>query len=231
MEETMHQMLLTNLGGREHLVVNVTGAGGGSIADEARRAMDSAFALIEQSGFPTSSIVRSRIFARDANARRIASDLRVEMLKGALRAASSSYIDPARLPEAANVAVDLIAARTPAGVQKVTREYEPPIAPPMFVALGDMVYVSGCTDTSDGFDAQIANVRCYIARNLDAAGAKWTDVTGVSAHVSRKIDLADAWRKLNGLFPHLAGTMSLSPVDGYSAPEKLIEIEATARLG
>jgi enamine deaminase RidA (YjgF/YER057c/UK114 family) len=229
MEETMHQMSLTKLGGREHLVVNVTSSGGGSIAEESRLAMDSAFALIEQSGFATTNIVRSRIFARDADARRIASDLRVEMLKGGLRAASSSYIDPARLPAGANVAVDLIAARAPAGVQKVAREYEPPIAPPMFVALGDMVYVSGCTDTSEGFDAQIAKVRTYIARNLEAAGAKWTDVIGVSAHVSRKIHFADAWRKLDELFPQIAGTMNLSPVDGYSAPEKLIEIEATAR--
>ena len=227
----MHQMSLTNLGGREHLVVNVTGSGGGSIADEAQRAMSSAFNLIEDAGFSTVNIVRSRIFARDANARRIASDLRVEMLKGALRAASSSYIDPARLPEGVNVAVDLIAARAPAETQKIAREYEPPIAPPMFVRLGDMIYVSGCTDTSDGFDPQIANIRTYIARNLDAAGAAWSNVIGVNAHVSRTIDLGEAWIKLNGLFTDLAGPMTLSPVDGYSAPEKLIEIEATARLG
>lgn len=227
----MHQMSLTNLGGREHLVISVTGSGGGSIADEARHAMRSAFNLIEDAGFSTVNIVRSRIFARDANARRIASDLRVEMLKGALRAASSSYIDPARLPDAANVAVDFIAARAPAETQKIAREYEPPIAPPMFVRLGDMIYVSGCTDTSAGFDAQIGNIRTYIARNLDAAGASWSNIIGVNAHVSRKIDLSQAWLKLNGLFPELAGSISLSPVDGYSAPEKLIEIEATARLG
>jgi hypothetical protein len=49
--------------------------------------------------------------------------------------------------------------------------------------------------------------------------------------VSRKIDAGEAWRKLNGLFPDLQGPLSLSPVDGYSAPAKLIEIEATAKLG
>ncbi|MDP2357178.1 MAG: hypothetical protein Q8M31_14105 [Beijerinckiaceae bacterium] len=226
----MHQTAITNLGGREHLLVSVTGSGG-PVADEARRAMTDALALIEDSGFSTLHLVRSRLFARDANARRLASDVRVEMLKGALRAASSSYIDPSRLPDNANVCIDLVAVRAPADGQKVVREYEPVIAPPMFVALGDMVYVSGCTDVSDGFDAQISNVRSYIARNLEAAGAGWGHVVGVSAHVSRKIDAGEAWLKLNALFPDLGGPLSMSPVDGYSAPEKLIEIEATAKLG
>ena len=226
----MHQTATTNLGGREHLLVSVS-VSAASIADEPRRAMTEALALIESSGFSTGHLVRSRLFARDANARRIASDIRVEMLKGALRAASSSYIDPSRLPDNANICVDLVAVRAPASEQKVVREYQPLIAPPMFVAVGDMVYVSGCTDESEGFDAQIANVRSYIARNLEAAGAGWSNVVGVSAHVSRKIDAGEAWRKLNGLFPDLHGPLSLSPVDGYSAPAKLIEIEATAKLG
>lgn len=226
----MHQTAITNLGRRDHLLVSVIGSGG-SVAVEARAAMTAALALIETSGFSTSHLVRSRLFARDANARRIASDLRVEMLKGPLRAASSSYIDPARLPDNANVCVDLVAVRAPAHETKSVREYEPVIAPPMFVSVGGMVYVSGCTDVSEGFDAQIANVRKYIARNLEAAGARWSDVVGVSAHVSRTVEVGEAWGKLNRLFPDLAGPLSLSPVDGYSAPEKLIEIEATARLG
>ncbi|MBX9759712.1 MAG: hypothetical protein K2Y29_13135, partial [Beijerinckiaceae bacterium] len=104
----------TNLGGREHLLVSVTGEPGGDIATEARRAMEAALALLAEAGYTRGQLVRSRLFARDANARRIASDLRVEMLKGDLRSASSSYIDPARLPAGANVAVDLVASKTPA---------------------------------------------------------------------------------------------------------------------
>ena len=226
----MHQSAITNLGGREHLLVSLTGSGG-SVADEARRAMTDGLALIEASGFSTAHLVRSRLFARDANARRLASDVRVEMLKGALRSASSSYIDPSRLPGAANVSIDLVAVRALTHEQKVAREYEPAIAPPMFVAVGNMIYVSGCTDVSERFDAQIANIRSYIARNLEAAGAGWDNVVGVSAHVSRKIDAGEAWLKLNALFPDLRGPLSMSPVDGYSGPEKLIEIEATAKLG
>lgn len=219
----------TNLGGREHLLVSVTGEAGGDIAGEARRAMQTALALVEAAGYTHGQVVRSRLFARDADARRIASDLRVEMLKGDLRSASSSYIDPARLPAGANVAVDLVAAHAPSGTPKTAREYEPAIAPPMFVALDGLVYVSGCTDISEGFAAQLKNVRANIARNLTAAGLDWRHVIGVSAHVSRKIDAEMAWRELTALFPDMAGPISLSPVDGYSAPEKLIEIEATAR--
>lgn len=226
----MHHVAITNIGGREHLTLNVTSDGGASVADEAQHAMKLAFELVESAGFSTSDLVRSRIFARDANSRRIASDLRVEMLKGALRAASSSYIDPSRLPAQGNVALDFIAIRTPAGAQKIVREYEPAIAPPMFVSVGDMVYVSGCTDTSEGFATQAENIRANIARNLKAAGASWSNVIGVSAHVSRTIAGKEAWARLNSLFPDITGQISMSFVDGYSAPEKLIEIETTAKL-
>ena len=225
----MHHIARTNLGGREHLLVSVAGDGTGSIAEEARRAMESALALVADAGYAPRHLVRSRLFARDANSRRIASDLRVEMLKGDLRAASSSYIDPARLPGGANVAVDLVAVRAPADARKSVREYEPAIAPPMFVALDGLIYVSGCTDVSEGFAAQLKNVRSNIARNLQAAGVGWSDVIAVSAHVSRTVDADLAWRELVALFPDMIGPLSLSPVDGYSAPEKLIEIEATAR--
>lgn len=220
----------TNLAGREHLNVSVAGDGSGSVMEEARRAMDNALALMAEAGYAPGHLVRSRVFAADANSRRIASDLRLEVLKDDLRAASSSYIDPSRLPGGANMAIDLIAAKAPAAAQKSVREYEPVIAPPMFVALDGVVYVSGCTDVSDGFSTQLANVRSYIARNLKAAGAEWSDVIGVSAYVSRKIDANEAWRSLNALFPELQGPISLSAVDGYSAPEKLIEIEVTAKL-
>lgn len=218
------------LGEREHLMVSVAGRGGASVADEARSAIEAALGLVSGAGFSSWRLVRSRLFARDADARRIASDLRVDMLEGELRAASSSYIDPARLPEESNVAVDLVAVRAPADARKIMREYDPPIAPPMFVSVGDMVYVSGCTDISDGFETQFANVRSNIGRNLSAAGASWNNVVGVSAFVSRKIDADEAWRRLSALFPDLKNSLSLSPVDGYSAPEKLIEIETTAKL-
>jgi enamine deaminase RidA (YjgF/YER057c/UK114 family) len=226
----MHTISRTLLGGREHLLVSVTGAGGQSVADEARAAMDTALSLIGGAGFAASCLVRSRLFARDADSRRIASDLRVEMLNGDLRAASSSYIDPARLPDQSNMAIDLVAVRAHSGARKIVREYAPPIAPPMFVAIADMIYVSGCTDISDGFAAQLANIRSNIARNLEAAGASWSDVVGVSAHASRKINADDAWSRLREIFPELNGQLSLSWVDGYSAPEKLIEIETTAKI-
>jgi len=47
--------------------------------------------------------------------------------------------------------------------------------------------------------------------------------------VSRKVNGADAWRSFSALFPGMNGPISISPVDGYSAPEKLLEIEATAK--
>lgn len=225
----MHHITTTNLGGREHLLVSVAGDPGADIQAQARGAMDKAIALIVAAGYAPGHIVRSRIFARDATSRRAASDLRLEILKGDLRAASSSYIDPGRLPGGCDVAVDLVAARAPSSSRKLVKEYEPRIAPPMFVALDGLIYVSGCTDTSEGFAAQLANVRSYVTKNLEAAGAGWGDIVAVSAHVSRKVNGADAWRSFSALFPGMNGPISISPVDGYSAPEKLLEIEATAK--
>jgi len=221
----MHHITVSNLAGREHVHVTVYGRAGASVGEEARRAMEDALALLEEAGAPRDHLVRSRLFARDGQTRRTASDMRLEVLGGGLRASSSSYIDPARLPDSAAMAIELVGRRGAAGATKSVREYEPRIAPPMFVALDGVVYLSGVTDTTDGFDTQLENIRAAVDRSLAAASA--ARIAHIAAHVSRKVNLDHAWDAIARAFP--AGVaLTLSQVDGYSAAEKLVEIETTA---
>lgn len=221
----MHHVTISNLAGREHVHVAVYGRAAASVGDESRRAMEEALNLLERAGAPGDHLVRSRLFARDAQTRRTASDMRLEVLADSRRASSSSYIDPARLPEGASMAIELVGRRSAAGAVKSVREYEPRIAPPMFVALDGVIYVSGVTDVTDGFDAQLANIRVAVEQSLSAAGA--TRIEHIAAHISRKVSLDHAWGAITRAFPADV-TFTLSQVDGYSAAEKLVEIETTA---
>lgn len=216
----MRHVTISNLAGCEHVHVTVAG-------QDARRALDDALALLEGAGASPAHLVRSRLFARDGKLRRAASDLRLELLAGAVRAASSSYIDPSRLPEGANVAFDLVARRGASG-EKIVREYEPRIAPPMFVALGGRVYLSGVTDVSEGFPSQLEAIRARVAQSLGEAGTRPDRIAHIAAHVSREVDLDAAWRAIVRAFEAPGAAFTLTQVDGYSAPEKRVEIETTA---
>jgi len=221
----MHHVTVSNLAGREHVHVTVYGRAAASVGDESRRAMEEALDLLQRAGAAREHLVRSRLFARDGQTRRTASDMRLEVLAGALRASSSSYIDPARLPDGASMAIELVGQRGAPAAAKSVREYEPRIAPPMFVTLDGVAYLSGITDVTDGFDAQLANIRASVERSLAAAGG--ARIAHIAAHVSRKVNLDHAWAAITRAFPADVA-LTLSPVDGYSAAEKLVEIETTA---
>jgi hypothetical protein len=121
--------------GRELFRVTAVGRRAASVEDETRACIEAAFAAIREVGLPLEHIVRSRLWARDADARRRASDTRRAALAGPLRGASASLIAPARLPGDANVTIDLIVlcAGTPTA-EKTIAEYDPPVAPPEFVS-------------------------------------------------------------------------------------------------
>lgn len=227
----MEQIARIRPAGREHLQVSV--AARTDLSDEAaaRHALTRAIARIETEGFNPHHIVRSRLFARDRAIRTIAGDLRLEMLAGRLRGASSSYIDPDRLPPGSAIAIDLLVLRAAPGAEKRIREYDPIAAPPMFVTLDGIAYLSGMTDTSDGFEAQHGRIRATIAQGLAEAGSSPDGVVGVTAFVARSEPFDTAWTDITGGFPGYKGALSLSPVEGFTTPEKRLEIETTAVIG
>ena len=183
-----------------------------------------ALAEADASGIASPKAARNRIWTRDAAMRRRASDARLIAFSGDRRGASASFVAPERLPDGIDLVIDLLAiGGAPA---KRVVEYEPRIAPPRFVAFGDLVFLSGNTDVSPAFDAQLDVICRNIGESLAIAGARWRDIVRVDVFHHKSLDGAKTRAAVNARFPTSA---RFTTVEGYSAPEKLIEIEVTAR--
>ncbi len=217
-------------GGRDLLEVSVAAAGQGDAQQQSRAAIERALAEIAAAGLRSEHIVRSRIWARDAAARTAASDVRRALLAGDKRGGSASFFDAERFAADGDVIIDIIALRAPAAARKSIVEYEPPIAPPLFAALDGMVFLSGNTDVSPAFADQIQRIGDKIDRTLAKTGATWPQVVTLSAFLAKSVDPAVARAAISARFPGLACPIGIRTVDGFSAPEKLIEIETTADL-
>jgi enamine deaminase RidA (YjgF/YER057c/UK114 family) len=158
-----------------------------------------------------------------------ASDCRRALLIGPLRGSSSSFCDAERLPGHARMSLDLMAIRPrDPQARKVVRDYEPAIAPPMFVSLDRMVFLSGLTDTMAALDDQIPAIAQAIRHSLRQAGSKITAAKRVDVFLAKSEDPARAMKLIAAEFPDLPCPLGLTTVEGYSAPEKRIEIEVTA---
>jgi enamine deaminase RidA (YjgF/YER057c/UK114 family) len=207
------------------------GDGAGSIEEESRAALTRAIAEVERAGFSREMVARSRLFARDTPARQGASDVRRATLVGDLRGGSSSFSDAERLPKGSRVIMELTAIRPlSAGAKKVVREYDPPIAPPMFATFDGLVILSGNTDVSETFEAQLDVIRGKVDASLKTAGSSLDKAVALSAFMSRKVDFDKGRKTILEKFAPAKCPLVLTTVEGYSAPEKLIEIEVTARL-
>jgi enamine deaminase RidA (YjgF/YER057c/UK114 family) len=186
--------------------------------------LESALSLLAQAGFAGDRIVRSRVWARDAQLRQVASDARIAVLKGERRAASASFIVPGRLPPGIDAAVDLIALE---GTEpKIVQEYEPRISPPRYVARQGLVFLSGITDTQGDFALQLDAIVTRIGESLTAVGTQWNAICDVQAFVHHTIPWKTAHDAIRARFPC---AVEMTSVEGYSAPEKRLEIEVTAR--
>lgn len=219
----------TTQGGAELFQVSVAGEPAETPDDESKLAIRRALAELARAGIAESRIVRSRLWARDAATRRIASDMRIAELAGERRGASASLIDPDRLPPGSSMAIDVVALAAGGDEDKIVQEYAPPIAPPMFVVAGGLVFLSGNTDTAPRFEDQLAAIYAKIMRSLGEAGCHWPDVVGATAFVAKSLDGPAARAALYKRFPDVAAPWTITTVAGFSAPEKLVEIEVTAR--
>lgn len=228
-EKPMIRTQRIRIAGRDHLEVSVTGsATAGEIAQETRAALQAAFARIVAEGFATRHIVRSRLFARNRPLRDVAGQVRLDLMAGELRGASSSYIDPDRLPPDASVQIDLLVLKAAEGSAKRVQEYDPVAAPPMFVTLDGMAYLSGMTSTLAGFPAQLDQIRETIARGLSGSGSGWDKVVRVDAFAAASEPQEDAWAAVAGVYRGFDGPLTLSVVEGFTSATKRVELETTA---
>ena len=219
-------------GTRELLHVAVVGTPGQPVDAQARDAIALGVAEIGRAGVPAGHIVRSRLWAHDAEARQIASNARLEVLAGRCRGASSSFIDAERLPEGAAMMIELYALRStsPPDAKRVA-EYDPPIAPPMYVMLDGLLVLSGDTDRSHGIAAQMASIRGKLDATLAKGGGRWDQVVSMSVFLAKRLEAGAGRAALRANFPELGCPLTITTVESYSHPEKLAEIEVTADLG
>jgi enamine deaminase RidA (YjgF/YER057c/UK114 family) len=224
-EATMIETVWSELAGLRMMHVRVGGALDADAPAQAAGLIESAISALAAAGFGGDRIVRSRVWARSARLRQVASDARLVVLTGERRAASSSFIVPGRLPQGIDAAVDLIALEGPG--EKSVREYDPRIAPPRFLTRDGLVFLSGITDTVGDFSAQLEAIRARIGQSLEMAGASSSNIIDVRAFVHAGEPWRAAHDAIRARFPC---PVEMTSVEGYSAAEKRVEIEVTARV-
>jgi enamine deaminase RidA (YjgF/YER057c/UK114 family) len=187
-------------------------------------------AELHSAGLSLEDTIRTRLWARDRSGRDEASRVRVEILSGKRRSASSSFICPERFDSAATVALDLLAVRS-SGSAKTLREYEPPIAPLRYLVWDDLVVLSGVTSEREGLAAQLEQILPAIGGSLSAAGVEWRQVVNVDCFVHRSVSADPVDTALRSVLGAARPRVSYTVVDGYSHPAKLCEVEVTALKG
>ena len=221
----------TRIGGRLIYSLSLVGRAEDSVEEETARVIDEALEIIREEGLDKRHIIRSRLFTDSRANRQLASDVRRATLVGPLRGSSSSFFDARRLPEDGRVQLDLsVLVPHDPRAQKMIVEYEPAIAPPRYVSLDGLVFLSGITDTTTGLDKQIAAIRRGVDESLTMAGTSLERALICSVFLAREEDPREALRMVSEAFSTCPVTPTLTQVGGYSAPEKRIEIEITAAL-
>jgi enamine deaminase RidA (YjgF/YER057c/UK114 family) len=212
--------------GQEFVSLSAEAPPGLAPADAAQALLDLFERELAGLGLSLEATIRTRLWARDAAGRQAASQVRVQVLSGKRRSASSSFICPERFDSDATIALDLLALRPPrAGLDKVLREYEPPLVPLRYLVWDDLVVLSGVTSELPGLPAQLEQIVSAIGGSLADAGVSWRQAVNVDCFVHRSVS-PDPVR---AALPEFLPRVSYTRVDGYSHPAKLCEIEVTAR--
>lgn len=181
-------------------------------------------------GLSLDDTVRTRLWARTSEDRVAASAERRSLLSGKARSSSSSYISRSHFHTNACVALDLLALEpSRRGSEKVVVEYDPPIAPPVYVGYNGMIFLSGvCLDEPTLEDA-VSKTIAEIGMDLQRAGISWEHVVRIGNYVTRKHGLAHMDQLLNEAVPMDALRADYVSVDGHAKADSHVEIEVTAR--
>jgi len=217
--------------GKEFVALSSEGKSGATATEQAQEIFHRFDQKLRAMGLSLDNTVRTRLWGKDRESRNLGSNERVKVLSGKARSASSSYIAPDHFDSNACVALDLIAMRpSRAGMEKILKEYDPPIVPLRYLVYDSVVFLSGVTAVLSTLEDQMADILPRISSSLEDAGSSWNKVVNVSCYLHRRQKVEDhrtLFRKtVAAEFPQ----MEYSFVDGYSAEGKLIEIETTATL-
>lgn len=179
-------------------------------------------------GLSLADTVRSRTWAIDRDSRDQASKVRSRVLSGPARSSSSSYIAPDHFTGSGRVAADVLAWRSSGGSSKQVFEHDPPEVPLRYCTAGSLVVLSGVTAVLPSLAEQMADILATVGSRLDEAGAGWAGVAHLAMYHHRSVPIVQVERELRRHVSVELPEVVYVPVDGYSRPGKLIEIEATA---
>jgi enamine deaminase RidA (YjgF/YER057c/UK114 family) len=217
--------------GREFVELTGEAKPAASATEEAQRLFERYEQELRDYGLSLDNTVRTRLWGKDRESRDLGSAERVKILSGKARSASSSFISPTHFDSDGRVAIDLLAMRpSRPDLQKVLKEYEPPITPLRYLIYDSVVVLSGVTAVLPTLEEQMSDILPRIEGSLKDAGCSWRQVVQASFLLHRSQDfrtLATIFKKhVNANIPQ----MEYFHVDGYSSLGKLIEIEVTATI-
>jgi enamine deaminase RidA (YjgF/YER057c/UK114 family) len=121
-----------------------------------------------------------------------------------------------------------VALKTDTAPRKIIRENDPPRMPIRYMTIGNLVVLSGMTSQLATLEAQLANILPRIGEALQEAGSDWSKVGLMSCYLHRSQSPEALKAGIAKWTTAAPGKLHIGFADGYSAPDKLIEIETTA---
>jgi enamine deaminase RidA (YjgF/YER057c/UK114 family) len=177
------------------------------------------------------NVVRSRVYGRTREDRDIVSAARGKSFTGQSRAATSSFVSPAHFATAADVALDLYAMAAPTeGVPRKVTEMDPPQPFIRHLVWGPLVFHAGMTNEHfPTLKQQCAEILPRAGARLKENGCDWKNVVRISFFLHNSQDPQAVLDHAAALVPVPLDNAEIEFVEGYSRPNKLVEIEITAR--
>ncbi|MDP2605596.1 MAG: RidA family protein [Deltaproteobacteria bacterium] len=217
--------------GREFIELTGEAKPAASATEEAKGIFERYEQELRGHGLSLDHTVRTRLWGKDRDSRDLGSTERVKILSGKARSASSSFISPTHFDSGGRVAIDLLAmGPSRPDLQKVLKEYEPPITPLRYLIYDSVVVLSGVTAVLPALEEQMGDILPRIEGSLKDAGSSWKQAVQASflLHRSQNLETLKALfeKQVKANIPQ----MEYFYVDGYSSAGKLIEIEVTATI-
>ena len=180
-------------------------------------------------GLSLQNTVRTRAWAKDREARTLATAARSKILTGSAKAASSSYISPSRFDSDARVALDLLAMRpSRPDAERNAVEFAPPRNYLSYLRCDSFIFVSGYTSDRETLENQLPRILEAVASGLMVAASDWSHLAKLSffLHRSQKVETLRELLEKGLPKPDMA-KVEFGVVDGYAGEKCLLEVEAT----
>src|SRR3954470_16030244 len=221
-----------NWQGQQFAYIWLEGEPGQSLEKQSQGLFDRAGPELSSLGLALDkNVVRTRVYGRTRDARNIVSAARGRAFSGQARAATSSFISPDHLDWYSDVALELWAMTAPTeGVPRKVTEMEPVAAFIRHLVWGPLVFHAGMTnDQLPTLKEQCAEILPRAGARLKENGCDWSNVVRASFFVHQDETVAALFEAVAAAAPVPLDNAEIEFVAGYSRPNKLVEIEITAR--